>query len=393
MKKDRVGICALKAFRGDLLYMHISTEFPGVVKEIEELSLSTQKELELLGPSRQTSADQRRFLTRVAPTYQQEVARALNGNYDPELESKSPLKLRTHILKPNENFGLLMALRGHSKPFVTVEGALDPDYAKVIQGDIKNIKPGFLNLGILSWIREIYHESRGAQWHGAVNPVVLENLFRQLSTEWETFAKMYLKEAMEHVLAFNVAVFERLIPDEGMRQKLKSMLYKREQSAFNSASKELDVILKDERGGILQTANHYFADTLSAVREERVLARLKAAGCSNGFGLDIDKVLKSVHLSNEDQAVNDIHDILKAYYKVALKRFIDNVVLQVTERHLLGLGSPVKTLSPEMIGDLDDDMLAAVAGENFATSSARNELTSKYERLHRALNIAKQAGV
>jgi hypothetical protein len=87
-------------------------------------------------------------------------------------------------------------------------------------------------------------------------------------------------------------------------------------------------ILNDERGGILQTVNHYFADTLSSIREERVLTRLRDAGLEANYGgVDIDRVMKTVHLSNEDQAVNDIHDTLKAYYKVVMKRFIDNIVL------------------------------------------------------------------
>jgi hypothetical protein len=101
--------------------------------------------------------------------------------------------------------------------------------------------------------------------------------------------------------------------------------------------------------------------------------------------------MKSIHLSNEDQAVNDIHDILKAYYKLAMKRFTDNVVLQVTERILLGPEGPVKALSPEMIGDLRDDELMDMAGENFATSSNRNELAAKFERFQKALDIARQA--
>jgi hypothetical protein len=36
--------------------------------------------------------------------------------------------------------------------------------------------------------------------------------------------------------------------------------------------------------------------------------------------------MKSIHLSNEDQAVNDIDDILKIYYKLAMNGFTDDVV-------------------------------------------------------------------
>jgi hypothetical protein len=61
LKKDRVGINALKSFLGHLLYDHIRSEFPAVVADIRRLSLETQKELEIPGPSRQTPAEQRRF--------------------------------------------------------------------------------------------------------------------------------------------------------------------------------------------------------------------------------------------------------------------------------------------------------------------------------------------
>lgn len=161
--------------------------------------------------------------------------------------------------------------------------------------------------------------------------------------------------------------------------------------ACTRAHHQLRKILNDERGGILQTVNHYFADTLSAIRRERILARLKANGMEDGFVFEMSEVMDSVHLSNEDQAVNDIHDILKAYYRLAMKRFTDNIVVQVTERHILGIYGPVKALSTEMIGELQDEELMDIAGENFATSSARTELIAKCNRFHKALDIAKQA--
>ncbi|KAH8425300.1 uncharacterized protein LDX57_003057 [Aspergillus melleus] len=102
--------------------------------------------------------------------------------------------------------------------------------------------------------------------------------------------------------------------------------------------------------------------------------------------------MNRVHLSNEDQAVFDIHDILKAYYKVALKRFSDNVILQVTERYLLGSKGPVRILSPELISELSDVELADIASENFATASLRFELQTRADRLRRALEMANQAG-
>jgi hypothetical protein len=381
LKKDRTGIYALKTFLGGLLYNHISNEFPDVVKDIEGLAASTQKELELLGPSRQTSTDQRRFLTRLANAYQQDVANALSGNYDPELKENSSLKLRMHISKLNDRFSECMAHSGHAKIFQTVRGGIDEEFARS-DGDRGDI---------LHWIRAIYRDSRGAELPGTVNPRVLENMFRQQSSPWKDIAITYIKKVIAAIQNFNRDEFSLIVPDDDLNNKLKARLSRGEMASHEDADKQLIRILNDERGGILQTVNHYFADTLSAIREERVLARLEATGFEDGDEFDKARVMESVHLSNEDQAVNDIHDILKAYYKLAMKRFTDNIVLQVTERILLGPEGPVRALSPETIGDLRDDELMDMAGENFATSSSRNELAAKFERFQKALDIARQA--
>lgn len=381
LKKDRTGIFALKAFLGGLLYDHIRNEFPEVVRDIEQLAASTEKELDLLGPSRQTAADQRRFLARIASEYQQNVTDALGGNYDPELSGDSAMKLRMHISRLNEQFAKTMAVSGHAKIFQDVEGRIDMEFSRT-SGDKDDI---------MQWIRELYRESRGAELPGTVNPRVLENMFRQQSKPWQRIATIYIAKVYSVIQGYNEIVFGRLVQDEELRQNLRTKLAKGDKEAFEAAGKQLLSILKDERGGILQTVNHYFAENLSAIREERVRARLQSAGFEDGDSFDIANVMSRVHISNEVQAVNDIHDILKAYYKVAMKRFTDNVVLQVTERHLLGSEGPVKSLTLGMVGDLQDVELTDIAGENFSTSSTRNDLKIKFERFQKALDIARQA--
>ncbi|CRG92822.1 hypothetical protein PISL3812_09893 [Talaromyces islandicus] len=383
LKRDRVGINALKKFLGGLLYDHIRMEFPGVIKDIEELSANTQKELELLGPSRQTTLDQRRFLTHIATAYQREVGNALSGNYDPDADRSSPLKLRMHIRRLNEEFSASMSRSGHAKIFRTTQDAVDPEFDNKM-GDQQNI---------YDWIRELYRDSRGAELPGTVNPVVLENMFRQQSRPWEGIAVSYLDKIIKAVDDYNRSMFTKLIPDDAVKEALKGRLLRGADDSSSQAHKQLSQILRDERGGILQTVNHYYADNLVANREERILHRLKGLGLQDGYAFDMATVMRGVHISNEDQAVNDIHDVLKAYYKVALKRFTDNVVLQVTERLILGIGGPVRTFSPDFVGELQDSDLADIAGETFTSSSSRNELTKKCEKFKLALQLAKECGM
>ena len=372
----------MKSFLGHLLYGHIRSEFPAVVADIERLSLETQKELEVLGPSRQTTGEQRRFLTRISSKYQDEVDKALKGNYSADLEALSPLKLRMHLRQHADDFAKTMTTNGHVKVFRTTQDADDPEFRRPAD-DWENI---------YDWIRRFYLESRGSELPGTVNPIVLENLFRQQSSPWKEIAVKYIEKVASAAHSYNENILADILPDDDVREKLWKILSPPEHETYKQAHEQLLKILNDERGGILQTVNHYYADTLSSIRQERVVARLENLGLHDGvMQFDMSKVLQGVHLSNEDQAVFDIHDILKAYYKVALKRFTDNIVIQVTERYILGNGGPVKMLSPDLVGDFEEDRLTEIAGENFSTASRRNDLVSKAARFKEALEIAKQA--
>ncbi|RHZ49646.1 dynamin-like protein [Aspergillus thermomutatus] len=383
LRPDRVGIKPLKAFLGQLLYAHIRGEFPGVVKDIEEFSRDAREELELLGPSRQTALDQRRYLTQIATKYERDVSNALSGNYDSSLDANSILKLRMHIRNFNDEFAETMARDGHTWIFQNPDGQRDEEYERSERAEDN----------IYEWIRKLYHDSRGAELPGMVNPSVLESMFRQQTVEWEPIATKYIDKVARAVDDFNQIIFDKLIGDDVVRDHLGARLREQNREAVNRAADELDSLLQGERGGVLQTVNRYFAETLSNIRQERTFVRLKKRGLHEGILYSLKQVVDMVHISNEDQAVDNIHDILKAYYKVARKRFTDNIIVQVAERHLLGVNGPVRTLSPEFVLNLEDSELLHIAGESYVTSSKRNELSSKVDRFQKALQIAKSANI
>jgi hypothetical protein len=210
-----------------------------------------------------------------------------------------------HIQRLNGAFASDMARLGHLEIFRTVAGGVDKEF-NYPESDQENI---------YDWIRGLYLDSRGSELPGTVNPIVLENMFRQQSRPWERIAVAYLDKVLLAVDAFNKSELASLISDDDVQVKLKGRLSRGASNFSNRVRMQLLEILNDERGGILQTVNHYFADNLTANREERVLHRMKALGIKDGQYLDMAQVMKGVHISNEDQAVNDIHDMLKAYYK------------------------------------------------------------------------------
>ena len=402
-----------------------------------------------LGPARKTTTEQRRFLNALSARYQRHVDDSLQGNYDSELEPGHSLKLRKHLQDLGDEFAESMRKKGHTYVFRTAANVEDKEYryasqqvdasadpVPVVSDDsdakgrrslqsrlkaARKAKASGCNKstlkadsslsgstlpeatypfmsgkdaedGIYAWIRRNYRESRGAELPGTVNPVVLQNLFKQQSRSWAGIAATYLKKVHDVIDCYNKAVFKTLIAEREAQRSLHLHLAYANKNAIAKSQFQLDGLIADERGTV-STLNHYYAETLEKLRKDRVMARLQKMGVGDGEATPIKmkEILSATTLSNEDQAVNDIHDILKSYYKVACKRFVDNGPNTNVERELIrsqkGL---LRYFGPEHVGAMSDDELAFVAAETYSTSTSRADNTQKAERFRQALEMAKK---
>lgn len=104
--------------------------------------------------------------------------------------------------------------------------------------------------------------------------------------------------------------------------------------------------------------------------------------CKYGTVVPLNLIMENHPMSNIDHTVQDIHDILSSYYKVARKRFVDNVCLQATGYHLVhGPNTPLKLFSPEFVSDLSDEQLEEIAGEDLALKRKRAQLKKEIHDL------------
>jgi len=96
--------------------------------------------------------------------------------------------------------------------------------------------------------------------------------------------------------------------------------------------------------------------------------------------------ITSTHpMSNAEHTVRDIHDILQSYYKVALKRFSDNLCMQAVDYYLVtGPESPLRVFSPDFVFRLTEEKLEEIAGEDEVTKRRRALLEKKVANLEAA---------
>lgn len=87
-------------------------------------------------------------------------------------------------------------------------------------------------------------------------------------------------------------------------------------------------------------------------------------------------------MSNVEHIVLEIHDILKSYYKVARKRFTDDICKQAADYFLVtGPESPLKLFSPSFVNDLSENQLEVIAGEDASLKRRRAALEKEIRNL------------
>ena len=196
---------------------------------------------------------------------------------------------------------------------------------------------------------------------------------------------------MSIVSQCNDVLFEKVCPDEHIRNKIRAMVDREMSDSISAARDELTAIIKDERQGPLITNNHYLSDNIATARQDRWINSLTKLGFKHGqihqMPINFDTMKAGAHLSNETAAIYEIHDNLKAYYNVAIKRYIDNVANMVVERNLLGPQGQVHIFTPDYVAGLSTDNLQYIAGEDEVTSELRQDLIAQMDRLEKAKRI------
>lgn len=126
-------------------------------------------------------------------------------------------------------------------------------------------------------------------------------------------------------------------------------------------------------------------------RQERLQSQLSHKSFTDSKNVEVIRVqdiVQSQVLGNDDQIVLEVHDILKSYYELSLKRFVDNVRMQVADFFLvLGPDTPLKIFTPKFAAAMTDDQLEEIAAEDEGQKLRRVELENEMLRLERGRQI------
>ncbi|KAL6900374.1 P-loop containing nucleoside triphosphate hydrolase protein [Trichoderma evansii] len=412
LDRNRVGAEKLRLFLQDLLDTHIERELPKVRDEIKKLLTMREAELKTMGDARPTVDLIKKFLTSLSMRFYELLQAALDGHYhstdDKFFSEYEDSRLRASVQKKNTFFSNYMRDSGQKRklkadtedndseptpessepePDITENQELANEAGQILLSKTK----------MMQWVKQIYIRTRGKELPGNYNVALLAELFREQSSRWPDIAKFHIDSILKTVTQWIHLAVEHLILEDNMRDQILIILTEWLENTEMKALEELGKLIEDEQRAPL-TYNHYYTDNVQKSRadiekkviENEIQAGLDRQGRAAGsttINLNIQKFIAGIRsriiVDMDEQACNNASTELEAYYKVAMKTFVDNVARQVIERHIM---APLpNAFSPNSVSQLSDEDLLRIGSESPKHSARREKLAAQAQGLKKSL--------
>ncbi|PCG99854.1 Dynamin [Penicillium occitanis (nom. inval.)] len=400
VRKSQTGIKALMDHIDKERRRRIQESMPKIIAEIRDNLRKCEVELEKLGEKRDTTAAQRYYALQFCTDLQKMADSALRARYQ-DIPSNNPsVKLRFRVIERLEKFQADLADGDKIEPnlrFYTVENALrhlsesgaDPEeWVNLMSTGDDNI------------YAQIYKESKicqGTNLPGTISPEVEEKIFRRQSAHWKDIAFDLVNDIKNIVKECHDVFLDLAIPDSRTRGEVVAMTSKTQEAWDEEIDASLNELIDDHQKRplftfhpiLLSESRNFDRDLGKQIEQSRKNARAHVKGkfgeetkdAEDRNGLEDSKVQISLELNQ----IFHVRKRLELYYHIALVRFIDNVAMQVIERHVLGPNCPLHAVSTKLLAGLSDEDLQRIAGEDESVTRQRARLTKDRSNYKQAL--------
>ncbi|EXJ75299.1 uncharacterized protein A1O5_01995 [Cladophialophora psammophila CBS 110553] len=304
--------------------------------------------------------------------------------------------LRSRIEEDHDEFAREVELNGHGLRQVKSARSLTED------------RDGFR-----TYVQQMLESTRGRELKDSYDPNRLNLLFRKHSEPWYGIAMMHLDRAHRRCVAFVEHIIENVLRKElpavptRVSQAIKDHLYQALEKQKKKAEDELKAIEQDRRqpaqtqsrrfeklarqlkadrnfalvNRVAEEEDPYMANasptkTESLNERENIMPPPTPGSATRFTPAHVDRVLAQ---DSRAESAEEIGKRMIIYYEIAREVFIDNVVVQVVERHLL---RPLHTLFQGDFGVDKDVFTRAVDAERDQNLTARrNALNERIKRL------------
>jgi hypothetical protein len=264
-----------------------------------------QKQIDCLGPERNTQAEQVVYLTKIADKFQQLVNLAMNTTHgaDNSFEKYPRLRLAPAVMSRMKTFSDSMAKlgqtfmfqpKGGNKPVAGKDGAPEVEAAELLDEHFTKGVPGIISPmpartfeirkeddlaelseilhlqkglafpkreGINKWIQQAFLSNRGFEL-GTFNASLLATCMKKQCSKWEDISMGFLSDVIVMVHGFIESALEAVCTDGNIREALVNRLSDELISRYQKSLSSTKFLLEVESSDTPMTQNHYFNENL-----------------------------------------------------------------------------------------------------------------------------------
>ncbi|ENH71810.1 Interferon-induced GTP-binding protein Mx2 [Fusarium oxysporum f. sp. cubense race 1] len=396
---ERIGAEKLRIFLQELLDTHIEKELPKVKEDIRKSLEASERELQALGEPRPTVGHIRAYLIGLSMRFTEIARAALDGNYHGNYQEfftdSEDSRLRARVQQLNTAFATEVRENGQKRRVKDTSESQKSDNESTNDADGQITVS---NAEMTHWVKQAYVRTKGKELPGNYNSALLGELFLEQSQPWLLIAKNHVDSVFSAVSRWVDKATDVLFPEEKIRREIRELLQDWMQGAREQASNELDKLIQDEKRSPL-TYNHYYTDNVQKARLnfQRIAIKDVVAEVTQldwhgklhipNSSVEIEKFVSAlqarVTVNMDEQACNEAVTELNAYYKVAMKTFVDNVARQVIERHIIS--SLPTAFCPNNVSQMPDEVLLDIGSEPQKQILRRQKLAEITQGLRQSL--------
>ncbi|KAL2156650.1 hypothetical protein VTH82DRAFT_1395 [Thermothelomyces myriococcoides] len=376
LPRSCLGIDNLRTRLSRVLLQQISAELPSLIEEIDQKFNYCKDQLDRLGHPRASHFEQRMYLIRLSQSFQDLVKASTGGTYDrpffaPAEEKEGyEQRIRAVVQNLNEEFAAELRRRGHYRQVVDDDSESS---SSVPEGVIKISRDEYVK-----HIDNLMRRTRGRELPGTFHPMIVVDLFREQSRPWEGIVRRHVEKVWEAASRF-VGLVADHTADPSTAKALRHFVI---DPAMGKVMDEMRTkttdLLKQHMSGHPITYNDEFAE---ALQKNHVSGYYNLRSLAESLEYFCEPEMRRF-------AAHEALDCLDAYYQVAMRRFIDDVAVEVVEEKLMSALEDI--LSPVFVAEMSANDVTRIAGESEETRSERERLNKQLEILQNGRDTCKR---